>query len=121
MLLPEPAYARILGFRRSAAPLLRQLRKESRIPIIQRTARGSELFNNIESGKSMHESIGSEDVFYKTDIKSEGACYETDIKSARSVYELDIRAADLYEQTAARKCGRCVVSELARQQIIIDD
>ena len=110
MLLPEPAYARILGFRRSAAPLLRQLRKESRIPIIQRTARGSELLNNIESGKSMHESIGSEDVFYKTDIKS-----------ARSVYELDIRAADLYEQTAARKCGRCVVSELARQQIIIDD
>ena len=45
---PEPAYARLLGFREEARPLLRAIRAQARIPVIHRAAampgRGEEQF-----------------------------------------------------------------------------
>lgn len=85
--MPAP-YARILGFRKRAVPLLREMQKKSEIPLIQRPARGLTLF--------------------------------PDGQTAGYLYRLDVRAANLYEQVTARKSSRPVISELSRQQIIME-
>lgn len=83
--LPVP-YARVLGFRKRAVPLLKEIREKGKIPLIQRPVEGKKLFQEKEE--------------------------------ARCLFSADIRAAELYEQLAAKKCGRLPVSEWKRQQII---
>lgn len=80
-------YVRILGFRKTATPLLKEMQRKSAIPLIQRPAKGLAHFS--------------------------------DDHMAASLYRLDIRAATLYEQIAARKSKRPVISELSRKQLII--
>ena len=52
-LFPVP-YARVLGFRKSAAPLLKVMQLKSAIPLIQRPARGRDLFRDKQTAASLY-------------------------------------------------------------------
>ena len=56
---PEPAYARLLGFRKDAGPLLSAIRKSCRIPMITRAAKAPEECKKILSIDSMAGDIWS--------------------------------------------------------------
>ena len=48
-------YARVLGFRRSAAPLMKELREHSRIPLIQRPIEGLKLLKDDKQARAVYE------------------------------------------------------------------
>ena len=74
-------YARLLAFRQEAAPLLRKLKRNSKIPII----------NRLKNGQRLLENAGD----------TEGI----------SLLNLDISSAHLYEQTRCRHYGIPAVNE----------
>ncbi len=90
--IPVP-YARVLGFRRSAAPLLRQMRENSEMTMIQKASDARKMLQRAD-----HHSISSD---------------------IRTLYQMDLRASALYEQILARKAKRAAIHENTRQQIIL--
>ena len=85
--LPVP-YCRILGFRKEAAPLLSQLRKASRIPLLTKTADARQALN----------------AFYPP----------REAALAQRMLELDISAANLYEAVVTGKFHTVPKNEYTR-------
>ncbi len=86
-------YGRILGFRRSAAPLLSQIRRNSRIPLISKMADASNLLSS----------------FYPT----------SEAEAALRLLELDVHASRIYEAVITNKFHLIQKNEYTRGVLCI--
>ncbi|MDO4345537.1 MAG: nucleotidyltransferase family protein [Eubacteriales bacterium] len=93
--LSRHRYIRILGLRRSAAPLLHRIKKEGRLPLISKLADAPSVLSHYEGF---------------TDAKRENALF---------LLSQEIRCSELYGAAAAAKFGVPVSSEYARRLVIL--
>lgn len=90
-------YARLLGFRTTAAPLLREIKNSGHLPLVSKLADARSVFSSFE-------------VFS-----------EADTKNASLLLDTDILASEIYAAAAAARFGTPAVSEYTKSPIVLQE
>lgn len=104
--LQNNGYLRLLGFRSKAAPLLKQIKKKSQIPLLTKPAAAEKLFSKVSVSQPNPAVSDHEKPEFKT--------------IAKRMFELDVLAARLYHQVIFSRYGTVSVDEYQHSPIIIE-
>ncbi len=110
---PEASYARVLGFRRSASPLLHEIKKRSSIPLITKLPSSARLVHSMPKDFNLDQPLQTDGSSTKP-LPDEG----NNLSFDQSLLEEDLNATQLWELIVSHKTGAPVRNERQRQILI---